>query len=54
MLEIVDDPDEISINKRSEVTPQGRHRNKYKLITLVTNKKDWHHIIMKVARSWCQ
>ena len=39
-LEIVDDPDEILLKKRSEVISQCRHRNKYKLKTLVTNKKD--------------
>ena len=39
-LEIVDDPEEILLNKRSEVISQRRHRNKYKLKTLVSNKKD--------------
>ena len=39
-LKIVDDPDEILLNKRSEVFSQCRHRNKYKLKTLVINKKD--------------
>ena len=39
-LEIVDDPKEILLNKRSEVISQCHHRNKYKLNTLVCNKKD--------------
>ena len=39
-LEIVDDPKEILLNKRSEVISQCRHRNKYKLKTLVSNKQD--------------
>ena len=39
-LEIVDDLEEILLNKRSEVISQCRHRNKYKLKALVTNKKD--------------
>ena len=39
-LEIVDDPEEILLNKRSEVISQCRHRNKHKLKTLVSNKKD--------------
>ena len=32
-LEIVDDPEEILLNRRSEVISQCRHRNKYKLMT---------------------
>ena len=39
-LEIVDDPDKILLNIRSEVISQCHHQNKYKLKTLVTNKKD--------------
>ena len=39
-LEIGDDPEEISLNKRSEEISQCRHRNKYKLKTLAYNKKD--------------
>ena len=39
-LEIVDDLDEIFLNKCSEVISKCHHRNKYKLKTLVTNKKD--------------
>ena len=39
-LEIVDDPEEILLNKRSEVISQCCRRNKYKLKTLVSNKKD--------------
>ena len=39
-LEIVDDPKEILLNKPSEVISQSRHRNKYKLKTLVSNEKD--------------
>ena len=39
-LEILNDPEEILLNKRSEVISQCRHRNKYKLKTLVSNKKD--------------
>ena len=39
-LEIVDDPKEILLNKRSEMISQCRHRNKYKLQTLVSNKQD--------------
>ena len=39
-LEIVDDPEEILLNKRSEVISHCRQRNKYKLKTLVSNKKD--------------
>ena len=39
-LEIVDDPEEILLNKRSEVISQCRHQNKYKLKTFVSNKKD--------------
>ena len=39
-LEIIDDPEEILLNKRSEVISQYRHRNKYKLKTLVSNKQD--------------
>ena len=38
-LEIVDDAEEILLNKRSEVISQCRHRNKYKLNSLVSNKK---------------
>ena len=38
-LKIVHDPYEI-LNKRSEVISQCRHRNKCKLKTLVSNKKD--------------
>ena len=38
-LEIVDDPKEILLNKRSEVISQCRHRNKYKLKTPVSNKQ---------------
>ena len=38
--EIVDDPDETLLNKRSEIISQCRHRNKYKLKTLVSTKKD--------------
>ena len=38
-LKIIDDPDEILLSKRSEVISQCRHRNKYKLKTLVSNKK---------------
>ena len=36
-LEIVDNPEEILLNKRLEVISQRRHRNKYKLKTLVSN-----------------
>ena len=36
-LEIVDDPKEILLSKRSEVISQCRHQNKYKLKTLVSN-----------------
>ena len=39
-LDIVDDPKEILLNKRSEDISQCRHRNKYKLKTLVSNKND--------------
>ena len=39
-LEILDDPKEILLNKRSEGISQSRHRNKYKLKILVSNKKD--------------
>ena len=39
-LEIVNDPKEILLNKRSEVISQCRHRNKYTLKTLVSNKRD--------------
>ena len=39
-LEIVDDPEDILLNKRSEVISQCRHRNKYKLKTLESNNKD--------------
>ena len=39
-LEIVDDLEEILLNKRSEVISQCCHRNKYKLKTLVSNKKE--------------
>ena len=39
-LEIVDDPDEILLNKCSEVLSQCHHGNKYELKTLVNNKKD--------------
>ena len=39
-LEIVDDPEEILLNKRSEVISQCSHRNKYKLKTLASNKQD--------------
>ena len=37
-LEIVDDPKEILLNKRSEVISPRRHGNKYKLKTHVSNK----------------
>ena len=40
-LEIVDDPKEILLNKRSGVIYQCRHQNKYKLKTLVSKKQDW-------------
>ena len=36
-LEILDDPDKNLLNKRSEVISQCRHRNKYRLKTLVSN-----------------
>ena len=39
-LEIVNDPDEILLHKRSEVISQCHHQNKYKLKTLVTNNKE--------------
>ena len=39
-LKIVDDPKEIFLNKHSEVISQCRHRNKYKLKTVVSNKKE--------------
>ena len=39
-LEIVDDPEEILLNKRSEAISQCRHPNNYKLKTPVSNKKD--------------
>ena len=39
-LEIVDDPKEILLTKRSEVISQRHHRNKYKLKTLASNKQD--------------
>ena len=39
-FEIVNDPEEILLNKHSEVISQCRDRNKYKLKTLVSNKKD--------------
>ena len=39
-MEIVDDPDKILLNKRSEAISQCQHRNKYKLEALGTNKKD--------------
>ena len=39
-LEIVDDPEEILLKKRSELISQCCHRNKYKLKTLASHKKD--------------
>ena len=39
-LEIVDDPKKILLNKRSEMISQCRHRNKYKLKTVVSRKQD--------------
>ena len=39
-LEILDDLKEILLNKRAEVISQCRHWNKYKLKTLMSNKKD--------------
>ena len=39
-LEIVNDSNEILLNKHSEVISQCRHRNKYKLKTVVSNKKE--------------
>ena len=39
-LEIVGDPKNILLNKRSEVISQCHHRNKYKLKTLVSNKQN--------------
>ena len=39
-LEIVNDPKEVLLNKRSEVISKCCHRNTYKLKTLVSNKKD--------------
>ena len=39
-LEIVADPKEILLNKRQEVISQCRHRDKYKLKTLKSNKQD--------------
>ena len=35
-LEILDDPDKNLLNKRSEIISQCRHKNKYKLKTLVS------------------
>ena len=37
-LAIIDDPDENLFNKRSEVTSQCRHRNKFKLVNLTSRK----------------
>ena len=39
-LEIAVDPDDFFLNKQSEVISQCDHRNKYKLKTLVANKKN--------------
>ena len=39
-LEIVDDSKKIPLKKRSEVISQCRHRDKYKLKPLVSNKQD--------------
>ena len=39
-LEIVDDPEEILLNKSSEVISHCRHQNRYKLKTLVSNKRN--------------
>ena len=39
-MEIVDDPEEILLNKRSKVMYQCCHGNKYKLKALMSNKKD--------------
>ena len=39
-LEIIDDLKEILLSKRSEIISQCRHRNKYKLKTLASNKKE--------------
>ena len=36
-LEILDDPDKILLNKRSEIISQCRHKNKYRLKTLASN-----------------
>ena len=37
-FEIIDDPKEVLLDKRSEVISQCRHRNKYQLKNLVPNK----------------
>ena len=39
-LEIAGDHKQILLIKRSEIISQYRHRNKYKLKTIVSNKKD--------------
>ena len=39
-MEIGDDSDQILLNKRPEIISQCRHRNKYKIKTLVTNRSD--------------
>ena len=52
--EIVDDSEEILLNKCSEVIFQCPHGNKYKLKTLVSNKERmWHYIIIEVANCRC-
>ena len=44
----MDDTDEKLLNKQLENSSKCRHWNKYKLNTLVNNKKRlWHHIIME-------
>ena len=37
-LEILDDPDKNLLNKRSEIISQCRHKNKYRLKTLASNR----------------
>ena len=37
-LAIIDDPDKNLLNKRSEVISQCRHRNKFKLVNLMSCK----------------
>ena len=44
-LAIIDDPDKNMLNKRSEVISQCRHRNKFKLVNLMSRQTPFYRIV---------